>query len=542
LRSHTVALCHPTRRAATSILQVCPNAGPALKAHTLEAALALSTSPLLQDAALESMVAFFRQMVVSKAIDVTELRFLLYQRATDKVGKHGLYNLARCVSVVTVVDPASSHAVLAELCSTLEGSGSSPVDKQKVRQVQLALLVTGNLGRQMDLSNSNGMPERLKAVYVSYFDSSSDDLKHAAAYALGNASVGSQSTFLPAIVAKLDDGNKKMQYLLLSSLREFIQCSFHQKGDADITASIPVILPPLVKHFSDEEEGVRAMVAECIGSLTSLHAAIVLPKLDEIMNSHSKIDAPDCVIADDDAESTKNSLVCSTIATSIKLALANKVDPAIMSQYMPSFVRLLEQKELNVRNAALLMTYSAIHHSPQVVAPLLKDLVVPCLYEVSDLKKERKVDLGPFTHRVDDALPLRKSALSIFATCLETVPNSIDISAFMPVLTKALGDAEDIQLHAHQIVISMCSRHPLYIVSAVDSFVDPLDKTLNKKPGQKTGTELERLNDWIKSALRVVVTLAKVDGIMNSRLFGDFLSRVKSNSRFTAMLEKVEES
>jgi cullin-associated NEDD8-dissociated protein 1 len=202
----------------------------------------------------------------------------------------------------------------------------------------------------------------------------------------------------------------------------------------------------------------------------------------------------------------------------------------------------LEQKELNVRNAALLMTYSAIHHSPQVVAPLLKDLVVPCLYEVSDLKKERKVDLGPFTHRVDDALPLRKSALSIFATCLETVPNSIDITEFMPVLTKALGDAEDIQLHAHQIVVSMCARHPSYIVSAVDSFVDPLDKTLNKKPGQKTGTELERLNDWIKSALRVVVTLAKVDGIMNSRLFGDFLNRVKSNSRFTAMLEKVEES
>jgi cullin-associated NEDD8-dissociated protein 1 len=521
---------------------VCPNAGPALKAHTLEAALALSTSPLLQDAALESLVAFFRQMIVSKAIDVSELRFLLYQRATDKVGKHALYNLARCVSVVTVVDAASSHAVLAELCSTLEGSGSSPVEKDKMRQVQLALLVTGNLGRQMDLSKVDGMPERLKAVYVSYFDSSSDDLKHAAAYALGNASVGSQSTFVPAIVAKLDDGNKKMQYLLLSSLREFIQCSFIRKGDADITASIPVIFPPLVKHFSDEEEGVRGMVAECIGSLTSLHPAIVLPKLDEIMNSHWEIVAPDCMIADVDAASTKNSLVCWTIATSIKLALANKVDPAVMSQYMPSFVRLLEQKELNVRNAALLMTYSAIHHSPQVVAPLLKDLVVPCLYEVSDLKKERKVDLGPFTHRVDDALPLRKSALSIFATCLETVPNSIDITEFMPVLTKALGDAEDIQLHAHQIVISMCSRHPSYIVSSVDSFVDPLDKTLNKKPGQKTGTELERLNDWIKSALRVVVTLAKVDGIMNSRLFGDFLNRVKSNSRFTAMLEKVEES
>jgi cullin-associated NEDD8-dissociated protein 1 len=86
---------------------------------------------------------------------------------------------------------------------------------------------------------------------------------------------------------------------------------------------------------------------------------------------------------------------------------------------MPSFLKLLQKEELSVRNASLLMVYSAAHHMPQVVAGLLKDEIMPSLYEVSKLKLERKVDLGPFTHTVDDGIPLRKAALSIFATCLD---------------------------------------------------------------------------------------------------------------------------
>ena len=154
---------------------------------------------------------------------------------------------------------------------------------------------------------------------------------------------------------------------------------------------------------------------------------------------------------------------------------------------------------------------------------------------------ERKVDLGPFTHKVDDALPLRKAALSIFATCLDKLPGSLDMNAFMPVLAKALSDVEDIQLQAHQIVISMCVRQPTHIAASVESFVDPLEKTMHKKPGQKTGTELERLNEWIKSAIRTMAAIARVQGTMNSRKFAEFYERTKANSKFRSMFEALDE-
>jgi cullin-associated NEDD8-dissociated protein 1 len=178
---------------------------------------------------------------------------------------------------------------------------------------------------------------------------------------------------------------------------------------------------------------------------------------------------------------------------------------------------------------------------PQVVSGLLKDSIFPHLFEVSKLKMTRVVDLGPFKHTVDDALPLRKAALSIFATCLETSPGSLDITAFMSVLAQALGDAEDIQLHAHQIILSMCSKNPTYLVSAVDLFVEPLEKTIRKKPGQKTGTELERLNDWIKSALRAILALSKIEGVMASPKFSDFYDRVRNDGKHTSMLQALSE-
>lgn len=211
---------------------------------------------------------------------------------------------------------------------------------------------------------------------------------------------------------------------------------------------------------------------------------------------------------------------------------------------MPTFLVLLQEDDLAVKNVALLMVYSAVHHTPQLVAGLMKEQILPLIYDLAQLNLEREVNLGPFKHTVDDALPLRKSALSVFATCLEKCPASLDIPSFMPVLAKALADVEDIQLQTHQIVISMCSRHgsspgTVALVAAADSFVDPLDKTVHKKKGTKSGTELERVYEWIRSGLRVMLAISKLDGAMNNRKFADFVNRIKKSSPHQPFLLQV---
>ncbi|CAB9496167.1 Cullin-associated NEDD8-dissociated protein [Seminavis robusta] len=535
-------LSHLSLRAAISVLKECPACGPAVKAHVLPNSLVLSTSPLLQDLALDSLLALLEQIVLSNAVEFSDLLVMLRERLKEeKIGKHAIYNLAKCIAIITATTTPENRQGVVDETLVLLDKAETPDTSAELRRVQLALLVSGDLGRMVDLSTlSGGVAERLQKIYMEYFLSSSEDLKHAAAFSLGRASVGSQSVFLPVIVNTMDEKNQKKQYLLLSALREYIKCSFHQSGGDGIAPSLPVVLPHLEAHCKEEEEGVRTMVAECLGSLTCMQPDTMLKKLSEIQSAHMEINAPGGVVPSDDTKSKENSLVCWTVATSLKLAIAGKVDSTELAKYMPGYLKLLQQKELHVRNAALLMTYSAVHHMPQVVSGLMKDEIMPSLYDVAELKLERIVDLGPFKHTVDDALPLRKAALSIFATCLEKLPASMDIAAFMPVLAKSLGDVEDIQLHAHHILISMCLRQPTYLVAAIETFVEPLEKTIHKKAGQKTGTELERLNDWIKSSLRAMLALSRLDGAMNARKFAEFHQRTTSNSKFRPVLDALE--
>jgi cullin-associated NEDD8-dissociated protein 1 len=208
---------------------------------------------------------------------------------------------------------------------------------------------------------------------------------------------------------------------------------------------------------------------------------------------------------------------------------------------MPTFLGLLKEDDIAVKNIALLMVYSAVHNTPQLVAPHMKELILPQMVELAQLNMQRKIDLGPFKHTVDDALPLRKAALTVFSTCLEKCPASLDIPAFMPVIVKALADVEDIQLQTHQIVLTMCSRCPIPIVAAADSFVEPLEKTVNKKKGQKTGTELERVYEWIKSGLRVMLAISRVDGVMTNSRFSEFFNRINNSSAHQFWLNAVDD-
>jgi cullin-associated NEDD8-dissociated protein 1 len=524
------------RRVTTSILRVGFTAKDSVIQSVMEPVLLLSTSSLLQDPALASLLSLVKEMIISDAIGFQELHDYLLTKLTSETGRHGLQNLAKCVATIAAsTSIENKQKVLQSILTSLDGS-KTPSDTVEVAKVQMSLLVTGDLGRMIDLLKINESASQLKDIYVSYFDSNSEELKNAAAYALGNAAVGSPETFLQSMVNELDKGNKNHAYLLLSALREFIvHRSDNGEDFAGMSTSLLAIIPALERYCSDNEEGVRTMVSECLGALTCQQPDIMLPKLEQWLKACSTND-----VGDNASKVEESALVSWTVVSAVKVAIAGKVDASLLAVSMPSFITLVQHKDVHVRHASLLMIYSAVHHMPRAISPLMRDDIMSSLYELAKLKLERKVDLGPFTHTVDDALPLRKAALSIFSTCMDNIPESVDVSEFILVLVKALGDAEDIQLHAHQILIGMCNHQPAYILAALDSFVDPLEKTMNKKSGDKSGTELDRLNDWIKSALRVMVAMSKLEGSLNSRKFSEFSDRIKCNTKFTGLLSGIE--
>lgn len=515
-------ICHLSLSASNSILKARPSTGPLVKSHVLPASLTLSKSALLQNPALSSLLNLQEQMIASGAIEFDELHKLLEEQMSgegSKCSKQVISNLAECIATIAAASPsAKQQSFMKSTISSIKPKGTD------VESMQLNLLVSGNFGRKVDVSQMKGIAASMQKVYFQSFDSSNEDVKHAAALAIGRASVGAIDPFLPALLSALEGSSGKRQYLLFSSLREFIHCYRETEG-SDLSPSVPMLLPPLEMNCGNEEEGVRAMVAECLGALACLEPKTILPVLQKLATD----------------ESEKKVHVRWTVGNAVKFAIGGHISPSELAPFMPTFVELLKEDDLAVKNVAILMVYSAVHHAPQLVVGIMKEQILPQLYELAQLNMERKIDLGPFKHTVDDALPLRKAALSVFSTCLDKCPSSLDIPAFMPVLAKALADVEDVQLQSHQIVLTMCDRHPIPLIAAADSFVGPLDKTVHKKKGQKTGTELERVYEWIKSGLRVMLAMAELDGISGARNFMDFVDRIKKSKPHQPFLAQVED-
>ncbi len=278
-------VCHLSLSASNSILKARPSTGVLVESHILPAALTLSKSPLLQNPALSSLLVLLEELITSKAIAFDKLRNLLVEQMDTsgiKISKQVISNLAVCIATIATV--ATSAKQKSFIKSTIDSINKS--DDDNAQSTQLNLLVSGDFGRKIDLSSMPGMAESIQHIYNLSFDSSNEDIKHAAALALGRASVGAVDAFLPGILSDLEESSGKKQYLLLSSLRECIHC-FREQGGGGLSSSISKILPHLEKNCESDEEGVRLMVAECLGSLACLEPKTILPVLQQLVTKET---------------------------------------------------------------------------------------------------------------------------------------------------------------------------------------------------------------------------------------------------------------
>ena len=379
-------ISHLSLRAALAILEVSPsNCGTSAKSKLLPAMLEFVSSSIVQDTALNSLLLVMDKLVLTQIVAFKELMAALQAKLPNQSiekelsgSKQVISNLAKCIATITAsANEAEKTEVVSALITSLQSSGTSP------ENIQLALRTSGDLGRIFNLSTMNGVAESLQTIYLSFFDSNAEAIKNAAAYGLGRASVGALPTFLPKILSALEKNDQKKQYLLLSSLRELIHC-LHDASESDISPSIQEIFPHLTQHCSDAEEGVRTMVADCLGSLACLRPDEILPKLQAMAAQHGGKE----VIGDVPIAENKDALVCWTLATSIKYAIAGGCDSKKLLPFMPAFLNLLKEQDLHVKNTALLMVYSSVHHNPELVLGFMEEQILPSLHEVCILIEE----------------------------------------------------------------------------------------------------------------------------------------------------------
>lgn len=356
---------------------------------------------------------------------------------------------------------------------------SSSDDKRKC----LGLMVLGEIGLRMGASFPVG-PE----IFLNQFHAKSDDVPIAAAVALGLAAAGNVSGYLPVIMQRLGGGDKD-QYLLLHSLKEIIQHS--NDTTADIKPYADQIWNALFAIAKNDDS--KAVGAECVGRLTIIDPYSFLPELQKHLQS------PFPAI---------RGMVISALRYTFTDTEASYDD--LLRPIVVEFLTVMvDDKEMENRRLALTALNSAAHNKPHLIMPHLERLL-PLVYRESFIKPElvREVMMGPFKHKVDDGLEVRKSAYETLYALLETSFSGIDVRTYFDRVIVGLQDEHDIRALCNLMLTKLIHLAREETLSRLDSISDCFRTTLSTKPKENAvKQEIEKHHESIRSTMRATLTL-----------------------------------
>ncbi|RUS33043.1 hypothetical protein BC938DRAFT_473352 [Jimgerdemannia flammicorona] len=493
-----------------SILHANPGSIPIIKQDVLPSVFRLVQSPLVQGAALDSLLTLFAALVRTNPQDYTLLvAGLIGPVANDKqvqlaVSKQSYSTIAQCVATLCLNSEANCSSTVSDFERQIEDTNSSESVKY------LSLLTLGEIGRKVDLSGH----AKVHTTILVLFSVPSEEVKSAAAFALGNISVGNIPKYLPIIISEIKQQPKR-RYLLLHALKELITRHSQKEGSNSLGTYSDEIWVLLFDKCESDEEGTRNVVAECLGKLTLTNPYKFLPELQKRLQSSSP--------------QTRG-----TVVTAIKYTFTDQAQnyDDLLRPLIVEFLSLMKDTDLNVRRLSLSTLNSAAHNKPYLIRDVLNTLL-PLLYQETVVKEEliRMVEMGPFKHKVDDGLEIRKSAFECMYTLLDSCLDKIEIFGFMDRVFAGLSDQHDIKVLAHLMMMRLANVAPTAVTQKLDDAVEPLKATLNYKVKQTAvKQEVEKNQELVRSALRCIAVLTKLSEPATTPRFDTFLKEIRAST------------
>ncbi|CAI2168263.1 13239_t:CDS:10 [Funneliformis geosporum] len=473
-----------------SVLRTNPQSLGAVYKDILPSIFQLVQSTLVQGAALDSLLVLFETLITTNEADFNKLLNGLIQPALVAeqgqltLSKQAYSTIAQCIAVLCVISQRNCSSTVNDFSKKISDQRQS--DSMKY----LSLLALGEIGRKVDLSKH----ANLHVIILSLFSVPSEDIKSAAAFALGNVSAGNVGKYLPIVIGEIKEDPKK-RYLLLHGLKEIISRYSNEEGVKALGPFADDIWNILFDSGENIEEGTRSVVAECLGKLTLANPNKFLPELQKRLRSISA--------------QTRG-----TVVTAIKFTFINQGQgyDELLRPLIVDFLSLIQDNDLNVRRLSLSTLNSAAHNKPYLIRDVLNQLL-PLLYEETLIKEHliHMVEMGPFKHKVDDGLDIRKSAYECMYTLLETCLDKLEIYNFLTRVVEGLSDQHDIAILSHTMLIRLARVAPTAVTQRLDEAVEPLKGTLTyRMKDNAVKSEIDKNNELCRSAVRVVVTLAKL--------------------------------
>uniref|UniRef100_A0A669BY33 TATA-binding protein interacting (TIP20) domain-containing protein n=1 Tax=Oreochromis niloticus TaxID=8128 RepID=A0A669BY33_ORENI len=492
----------------TGMAKAYPSSLAKISSSVLPGVFRLIHSPLLQGSTLEAILEFLQALVLSKTSNLSYSQLLKslmepFHRSQSSadgsiVHRQSYHSVARCVAALSSASPKETPGTVAESARVL------------------ALLCMGEVGRKGSLGGS----KEVQGVILEAFSSTSEEVKTAASCALGSMAVGCLSDYLPFLLKEIS-AQPRRQYLLLHSLKEVISAC----PASSLSPHVESVWALLFQNCECQEEGTRNLVAECLGKLTLVNPAALLPRLKQLLKTGSP-------------------LARSTVVTAIKFTIVDHPAPidSLLKDCIGDFLKTLQDDDINVRRIALVMFNSAAHNKPSLIRGLL-GRVLPHLYKETQIRKDliREVEMGPFKHTVDDGLDVRKAAFECMYSLLDSCLEGLDILQFLDHVEEGLKDHYDIRMLTFLMLARLVSLCPAAVLQRLDRLVEPLKATVTTKV--KAGSvkqEFEKQEELRRSAMRAVAALLAVPEVERSPSMAEFANQIKSSTDMASIYQSIQ--
>jgi len=365
----------------------------------------------------------------------------------------------------------------------------------------------------------------VETVVISAFESKDDETRQAAAYALGNVCVGNLARYLPALLT-LIGAQPRIHFLLFTALKEAVAAqSKTREAMATLVPFVDSITPVLVRHSEAKDEGVREMVAQCLGLLTVVEPVKLLAILERFVRA-----------------TDVNTRV--VVMTALRFSFSPLANWAKLGEKMDLFLSLLRDPDLvNVRRQAVLTLNALARANIETLsAESLKRTILPALYQECKPHPEliHEVDYGAFKESVDDGLALRKAAFQCLATLLDVAPHRLNMQEFITFAQGGLIDQSDIQVSTWQIFSSVAQHHGSYLLEILDSVPALILPSVKAHIAASKTKEPEKALDCLRAMVRAISTFGRVQGVEQCRKYTLFVQQICATPLLAQMQKEQE--
>lgn len=424
------------------------------------------------------------------------------------------------VSSTAVIHRKPSANCLALQVSGGESSGVQLKDFVKELDTQsdeskkcLALSVLGEAGLRLGTSSP-----LTPTNFTSHFNGT-EKVKLAAAVALGRAGAGDVKQYLPQILQGMSVGT---QYLLLHSVKELLQ---HSNAEDEIRPYTKNLWENVIN--SGQAEDNKVVGAECVGRLAIIDPTAYLPQLQTFLKN-------------------PNPAVRGMVISALRYVFSDTEDvynPNLQSNIVPMLSTMLNDTNLDNQRLSLTTFNSALHNKPDLVLPHLPELL-PVAMQASVIRPEliREVSMGPFKHKVDDGLEMRKSAYETLYALLDSAASRqrLDIVSFYDRIVAGITDEHEIKILCCLLLGKLLVIAPIESARRLESLAQNFRVVLAFKPKDTAvKQELEKLAEQQRSIIKASVAFEKAMPDCDSRTWKEYMDWVRKE--FPSMHRAAED-